>query len=102
LNHVYLRYLVLPPASLKEAAHLSYSCLSCHVMLRVEASEVMEEYAIAVNREHPRLLLLLLLLLFVDHVLHGTDPLELLLEQELVHLSLQLLFDLPLEGEVEL
>ena len=102
MNHVYLRNLVLSPASLKESAHLSDSGLSCHVMLRVEASEVVEEYAIAVNSEDPRLLLLLLLLLFVDHVLNGADPLELLLEQELVHLPLQLLFDLSLEGEVEL
>ena len=102
MNHVYLRNLVLSPASLKEAAHLSDCGLSCHVMFRVEASEVVEEDPIAVNSEHPRLLLLLLLLLFVDHILHGADPLELLLEQELVHLPLQLLFDLSLEGEVEL
>jgi hypothetical protein len=34
--------------------------------------------------------------------LDGADPLELLLEQELVHLPLQLLFDLSLKGEVEL
>jgi hypothetical protein len=71
-------------------------------MLRVEASEVVEENAIAVNSKDPRLLLLLLLLLFVDHVLDGTNPLEFLLEQELVHLPLQLLFDLSLEGKVEL
>jgi hypothetical protein len=67
-------------------------------MPRVEASELVEEDAIAIHSEHPRLLLLLL---FVDHVLDGADPLELLLEQELVHLFLQLIFDLPLQGEVE-
>ena len=102
LNHVCLRYLVLSPPSLQETAHLSDSGLSRHVMPRVEASELVEEDAIAIHSEHPRLLLLLLLLLFVYHVLDGADPLELLLEQELVHLFLQLIFDLSLQGEVEL
>jgi len=71
-------------------------------MPRVEASELVEKDAIAIHSEHPGLLLLLLLLLFFDHVLDGADPLELLLEQELVHLFLQLIFNLSLEGEVEL
>jgi len=80
LNHVCLRNLVLSPPSLQKTAHLSDSCLSCHVMPRIETSELVEKDAIAIHSEHPGLLLLLLLLLFVDHVLNGADPLELLLE----------------------
>jgi hypothetical protein len=66
-------------------------------MLRSIPSEVVKRDAVAIHGIcDPRLLLLLPLLLFDDHVLHGADPLELLLEQELVHLLLKLFFNLSL------
>ena len=72
-------------------------------MLRSIPSEVVKRDAVVIHGIcDPRLLLLLPLLLFDDHFLDGADPLELLLEQELVHLFLQLIFDLSLQGEVEL
>ena len=65
--------LVFTPPYLKKLLHFPDCGLCCHVMLWIEASEVMKGDSISINCWDSTLLLLLLFLLFIYHVLDCTD-----------------------------